>query len=51
MAEATLELLGDPAEWQRARESGIRRVEKYYAQHIMFDRYRSLYDKNFAWQA
>jgi glycosyltransferase involved in cell wall biosynthesis len=51
MADAAMELLADPQEWQRAREAGIRRVEKYYAQHIMFDRYRSLYDKHFAWQA
>jgi polysaccharide biosynthesis protein PelF len=51
LAEAALELLSDPAEWQRARTAAIARVEKYYTQRIMFDRYRALYDKNFAWQA
>jgi polysaccharide biosynthesis protein PelF len=51
LAEAALELLGDPVEWQRARTAAIARVEKYYTQRIMFDRYQALYDKNFAWQA
>ena len=30
---------------------GIARVEKYYAQHMLFDSYRALYDQGFAWQA
>lgn len=51
MAEAAMELLGNAVAWHSARAAAIQRVEKYYAQHIMFDRYRSLYDKNFAWQA
>lgn len=51
MANASLELLGDRQAWLQARDAGIRRVETYYAQHMMFDRYRSLYEKNFAWQA
>lgn len=51
MADAAVELLSNPGEWLRAREAAIQRVEKYYAQHTMFDRYRLLYDKNFAWQA
>ena len=37
LAQAALELLTDPQEWQRASESAIKRVEKYYAQHLMFD--------------
>ena len=32
-------------------EAGIKRVEKYYSQPLMFDRYRALYEKNFQWQA
>lgn len=51
LAQAALELLTDPQEWQRASESAIKRVEKYYSQHMMFDRYRALYEKNFQWQA
>ena len=51
LAQAALELLGDPAEWQRARVAAIARVEKYYSQRLMFDCYKALYDKNFAWQA
>ena len=51
LAQAALELLQDAGQWQRASAAAIRRVEKYYDQHIMFDRYRALYDKNFKWQA
>ncbi len=51
LAQAALELLLDAQQWQRASAAAIERVEKYYAQHIMFDRYRALYDKNFKWQA
>jgi glycosyltransferase involved in cell wall biosynthesis len=48
MADAALELLGDADAWQRASAAAIARVEKYYSQRMMFDRYQSLYDKNFA---
>jgi glycosyltransferase involved in cell wall biosynthesis len=51
MAEAALDLLGSPQEWQRASAAAIQRVEKYYSQHMMFDRYRALYNKNFQWPA
>ena len=51
LAQAALELLTDPLEWQRASNAAIQRVEKYYSQRMMFDRYRALYDKNFQWQA
>jgi polysaccharide biosynthesis protein PelF len=51
MAQAALELLGDHAQWQRASEAAVRRVEKYYSQSMMFARYRALYEKNLAWQA
>jgi glycosyltransferase involved in cell wall biosynthesis len=47
LAHAALELLTDHDEWQRASHAAIKRVEKYYSQNIMFDRYRALYDKNF----
>lgn len=51
MAQAALALLEDPQEWQRASAAAIQRVEKYYSQHMMFDRYRALYNKNFQWPA
>jgi glycosyltransferase involved in cell wall biosynthesis len=51
MAQAALALLGDPQAWKAASEAGIKRVEKYYSQPMMFDRYRALYEKNFQWQA
>jgi glycosyltransferase involved in cell wall biosynthesis len=51
LAQAALELLCDHDEWRRASQAAIKRVETYYAQHLLFDRYRALYDKNFQWQA
>lgn len=51
LAQAALELLGDPKAWQSASEAAMARVEKYYSQRMMFDRYEALYEKNFAWQA
>lgn len=50
LALAALELLGDPKEWQRASAAAITRVEKYYDQSMMFDRYRLLYEKNLQWR-
>ena len=51
LAEASLELLCDPVLWSQTAVAGIARVEKYYAQHMMFGRYRALYDQGLAWQA
>jgi polysaccharide biosynthesis protein PelF len=51
LAQAALELLTDTQAWQRASEAGIRRVEAYYRQSMMFDRYRELYAQGLAWQA
>ncbi len=51
LANAAIEILSDPAEWQRASRAGMARVETYYSQQMMFDRYHHLYQKNFAWQA
>lgn len=45
LALAALELFNDPAEWHRAAQAGIRRVEKYYAQEMMFSSFGQLYDK------
>jgi glycosyltransferase involved in cell wall biosynthesis len=48
LAEAALGLLVEPAAWQRAAQAGIARVERYYSDELMFDRYRLLYDRTFA---
>jgi glycosyltransferase involved in cell wall biosynthesis len=43
LAEAALELLGDQAAWRGAQAAGIARVERYYTDTLMFDRYREVY--------
>jgi len=43
-AEAAIDLL-QPENWHAAQAAGIARVEKYYADHMMFDRYREVYDR------
>ena len=45
LADAALELLKDAPAWQRASAAGIARVERYYADTTMFERYRAVYDK------
>lgn len=49
LADASLELLTDREAWTAASRSGIRRVETYYAQDLMFARYRALYQKALTW--
>ncbi|MEN9472331.1 MAG: hypothetical protein RLZZ495_420 [Pseudomonadota bacterium] len=55
LADAAIELLSNPETWHQASKAAIARVEKYYAQEIMFSSYRDLYEKNFQkskeWQA
>ncbi|MDD2880083.1 MAG: GT4 family glycosyltransferase PelF [Rhodoferax sp.] len=51
LAQAALALLGDEAAWHSASVAGIKRVEAYYAQDVMFARYRALYERNLQWQA
>lgn len=48
LAQAAIELLSDHAAWRAAAEAGIRRVEKYYAQDMMFARFRAIYDRALA---
>jgi glycosyltransferase involved in cell wall biosynthesis len=45
LADAALRLLGDPLAWKTASEAGIARVERYYTDSLMFDRYRRVYEK------
>ena len=43
MASAALSLLDDGERWHAAQRAGIARVEKYYSQSRVIDRYRALY--------
>lgn len=43
LADASLELLTDHAAWRAAQQAGIRRVEKFYTQELMFERFRDVY--------
>jgi glycosyltransferase involved in cell wall biosynthesis len=43
LADAALELLGDPRKWHAAAAAGMRRVEAYYTQERMFGSYRDIY--------
>lgn len=51
LADGALALLANSAAWAAASQAAIDRVEKYYSQDLLFERYRELYEKNFAWQA
>jgi glycosyltransferase involved in cell wall biosynthesis len=43
LATASLELLTDRAAWHEAQAAGIKRVERFYTQDLMFADYRALY--------
>jgi glycosyltransferase involved in cell wall biosynthesis len=43
LADAALELLQSPASWRQASAAGIARVERYYRDDLMFQRYRAVY--------
>jgi polysaccharide biosynthesis protein PelF len=45
LADAALALLDDPQAWQSAQRAGIERVERYYSDTLMFERYRAVYDE------
>jgi len=46
-ADAAIDLLQEN-NWLAAQAAGISRVEKYYADYMMFDRYREVYDRALA---
>ena len=48
LADAAVALLADSEAWQAASQAGIARVERYYTDRMMFDRYRQVYDGAFA---
>lgn len=43
LADASIALLSDVEAWQRASQAAITRVERYYSDELMFDRYRKVY--------
>lgn len=47
LADAALSLLTNPTAWHAASTSAIARVERYYTDTMMFDRYRAVYEKAF----
>lgn len=44
LADAALSLLTDESAWKIASKAAIARVERYYTDSMMFDRYRSVYE-------
>ena len=48
LADAALALLADTATWNAASQASIARVERYYTDTMMFDRYRKVYENAFA---
>ena len=48
LADAAIALLADGEAWQAASQAGIARVERYYTDRMMFDRYRQVYAGAFA---
>jgi glycosyltransferase involved in cell wall biosynthesis len=47
LAHAAFKLLNDSEAWHQASEAGIKRVETYYTDTLMFSEYRSLYNRIF----
>lgn len=47
LAEAAVSLLGDHDAWHAAQRAGIRRVERAYAERLMFESYRDVYERAF----
>lgn len=44
LADAALALLSDHAAWHAASRAAVARVERYYADRLMFERYRNVYE-------
>ena len=48
LADASIALLSDTTAWNSASAAAIARVERYYTDTMMFDRYRQVYAGAFA---
>lgn len=49
-SEALIKLLTNSSEWRRMGDNGYKRVKKYYQEHTMYSRYKSLYEDHLTWQ-
>ncbi|WP_179135011.1 GT4 family glycosyltransferase PelF, partial [Azospirillum brasilense] len=47
LADASLSLLNDAPAWHAASRAAVARVERYYTDTLMFDRYRRVYERAF----
>ena len=45
LADAAIALLSDTAAWNQASAAAVARVERYYTDTMMFDRYRRVYEE------
>ncbi|MDR0226498.1 MAG: GT4 family glycosyltransferase PelF [Burkholderiaceae bacterium] len=45
LADAALELLGSRSAWEAASAAGVERVERYYTDQLLFERYQQIYDR------
>jgi polysaccharide biosynthesis protein PelF len=48
LADAAVSLLADYENWERAARTAVARVERYYSDQLMFNRYRILYERALA---
>lgn len=48
LANAIIEMFVDPSHWRQAQQAGINRVEQYYTQDKMFQRYQDIYTQAMA---
>ncbi|MCX7891099.1 MAG: GT4 family glycosyltransferase PelF [Burkholderiales bacterium] len=48
LAAAVVELLADPDAWRAASAAALARVARYYAQDLVFARYRAIYERALA---
>jgi len=44
LADAAIGLLTDASAWSQASAAAVARVERYYTDKMMFDRYRQVYE-------
>ncbi len=49
-AEACVRLLTDQSYWTSAQEVGLQRVQQFYAEDLMFKKYREIYAEAGGWQ-
>jgi len=47
---ACLELFQNPEKWEAAQQAGLARVQNFYTETLMYDRYRKLYQDALQWQ-